>query len=580
MKWISYLCSALCLFAVQSAIAAVPVTMSGPSPAIAGSYNAGDANTFTYTITNNVPNKSFPITASGISNPVSRTTVSNDCGSTLPKGPSICNIGILIAPQASDAGKTFNQILSVNYQGRIPLTSNLAFSTGTVTTAILTASGQDDTGTAPPLLVVSTNSGNTWIVKSVTGLTINGTFSGSSCTGSGSAAICITAGQDSTGSTPPLLAVSTDGGNNWATKSVTGLPVSGFFLGTSCTGSGSTAVCTAVGEGNPDPLIAVSTDGGNNWAVKPVTGLPAIGIFVGASCTGSGSSAVCAAAGYDGIVTTPILAVSTDGGNTWIKKSVTGIPVSANFRATSCTGNGSSAICTAVGQDTTGTAIVAVSTDGGNTWAIKPVPGLTIGGIFFGTSCIGSESSAICIATGQDGTGVPLVAVSTDGGNTWAVKSVTGLPVSGFLIAASCSGSGPAAVCTAAGTDGTGSEPPLLIVSTDGANTWAVRSVLGLPASGIFRTTICTGSGSTAICTAAGQDYTGSTPPLLALSTDGGNTWAVKFVSAFPASGVFNGTSAASGGQGFANLFDQPKFGAGKVLESLIHPVRKGIKFN
>jgi hypothetical protein len=97
-----------------------------------------------------------------------------------------------------------------------------------------------------------------------------------------------------------------------------------------------------------------------------------------------------------------------------------------------------------------------------------------------------------------------------------------------------------------------------------------VKSVLDLTISGIFRATICTGSGSTAICTAAGQDYNGSTPPLLALSTDGGNTWAVKFVPAFPASGAFNGAGAASGSQGFNDLLNQQKFGAATVLKKLL----------
>jgi hypothetical protein len=128
MKWFAYVSSLICLCMLQSALALVPVTISDPSPAIADSYNRGDSQTIVYTITNNVPNRSFPITVSGMTAPLNRTIVANDCGGSLPKGPSTCNIGVLIAPTCASTGKWIKQNLSVNYQGRTPLVKNIAFS--------------------------------------------------------------------------------------------------------------------------------------------------------------------------------------------------------------------------------------------------------------------------------------------------------------------------------------------------------------------------------------------------------------------------------------------------------------------
>ncbi|MDR3477858.1 MAG: hypothetical protein P4M14_07490 [Gammaproteobacteria bacterium] len=141
MKWITYASYLIFSLLAQTAIAAIPVTMSDASPAIANSYTIGNTNTFIYTITNNVPGRSFPISVGGISAPVSRTTVLNDCGSNLPKGPSTCNIGVAIAPTAANVGQAIKQTLAVNYQGRTPLTKSIAFSVpGAVITTTLSSS--------------------------------------------------------------------------------------------------------------------------------------------------------------------------------------------------------------------------------------------------------------------------------------------------------------------------------------------------------------------------------------------------------------------------------------------------------
>jgi len=113
----------LCL----SAFAIAPVTLSDPSPAIASAYTANTSTTVTYTVTNNV-SKPLPLLVSGISNSVTRITVAEDCGDTLPAAPSTCAIGVAIHPSSNQTGSVVSQTLLVDYKGRAPLTSAISFS--------------------------------------------------------------------------------------------------------------------------------------------------------------------------------------------------------------------------------------------------------------------------------------------------------------------------------------------------------------------------------------------------------------------------------------------------------------------
>jgi hypothetical protein len=212
-------------------------------------------------------------------------------------------------------------------------------------------------------------------------------------------------------------------------------------------------------------------------------------------------------------------------------------------------GSGPSAICTAAGEDYAagGQPLLVVSTNGGVSWAVPTIAGLPAVGTFSAASCTGSGPSAICTAAGEDyaAGGQPLLVVSTNGGASWAVPTIAGLPAEGTFNAASCTGSGPSAICTAAGQDST--DAPILVVSTNGGASWAVPTIAGLPAEGTFSAASCTGSGPSAICTAAGRDFTGTGPPLLAVSTNGANTWQIASVTNLPATGNFLGAAATGG---------------------------------
>jgi hypothetical protein len=245
MKWINTVSCLIALFLLQSAFAEPPVTISAPSPAVPSSYAAGSEHIHLYTITNNVP-KSLPITVSGISGPVTRVNLIPGlnvksirvCGDTLLAGPYTCSLLIRIAPTLSEEGQSFNQNLTVDYQGRSPLISNIAFSVST----------------AEPLLGLSTTS----------------QISAISCTGRGATAMCVMVGQNS--SHTLFIEQTTNGGATWSEPSIASLPATGKFSTANCTGSGATAICTVAGYSgsmsSPTPFLAFTTNGGAAWTVQ------------------------------------------------------------------------------------------------------------------------------------------------------------------------------------------------------------------------------------------------------------------------------------------------------------------------
>lgn len=192
----------------------------------------------------------------------------------------------------------------------------------------------------------------------------------------------------------------------------------------------------------------MSADGGNTWAAKTIPDLPMNAQFEAVSCTGHGKCAICTAAGYNVGTTEPFLSVSMDGGMSWEIKTFDNLPHPTSFNAASCTGNPGDAVCIAAGN---GPAL-AVSNDGGNTWDVKTIPNHT--GFLFGTSCTGIKSTAICSAAGEDwGGSKKLLVDSTNGGETWKLKSVAHIPSLTSFYTTSCTGSKKQAICIAAGGD-------------------------------------------------------------------------------------------------------------------------------
>ncbi|MCX7116602.1 MAG: hypothetical protein NTW94_01585 [Legionellales bacterium] len=120
-----------------------------------------------------------------------------------------------------------------------------------------------------PLLVLSIDGGTTWetVTLNPSG---PGIFNAASCSGDVVAdTVCTVAGVSGTTTNPPtipptspipLLLTSINGGSSWNTiTNIPNLPTLGSFSATSCTGSGIDAVCVAAGQNNstsqPSPLL-------------------------------------------------------------------------------------------------------------------------------------------------------------------------------------------------------------------------------------------------------------------------------------------------------------------------------------
>lgn len=138
------------------------------------------------------------------------------------------------------------------------------------------AGGQYSNGTLSyPMLSVSTNGGGTWSYKvdSATLLPLDyaggGKFYKVICSGQ----VCIAVGQYNDNATSyPMLVVSTDAGQTWSykiDKTPSTLPPnyldSGIFRAVSCSGLFCTAGGSYATNSNSFPLLAESQDGGNTW---------------------------------------------------------------------------------------------------------------------------------------------------------------------------------------------------------------------------------------------------------------------------------------------------------------------------
>lgn len=112
------------------AFATPTVALSGPTPAIAATYGSDSVSTIVYTIRNYF-NHQLPLSISGISSPIQRVQVSNDCGYGIPSGnpnyPATCQIGISISPTEAEVGSFISQKMLVDIGGRAPLMSSISF---------------------------------------------------------------------------------------------------------------------------------------------------------------------------------------------------------------------------------------------------------------------------------------------------------------------------------------------------------------------------------------------------------------------------------------------------------------------
>ena len=326
----------------------------------------------------------------------------------------------------------------------------------------------------------------------------------------------------------PLSDTSLNNGVTW-TASTTPPPIgsgSGGLNGVACSNGGD--ICTAVGtDGNNSyPISYTSTDGGVTWiasVTQPPVAVSGRSFLIDVACSRVGT--VCAAIGIDTNNDTPYSCISSDGGINWAL-STTQPPTNASGQGfllgIACSSNG--LVCTTVGTDGDLIPISYTSSDGGVTWLASitqpPVNG-SGGGQLYGVAC--SNNGLSCTAVGNDGNGLPLSYISSDGGVTW-MASTTQPPVNssgqGYLYGVACATNGM--MCTAVGSELYGA--PISYISSDGGVTWRASTTpppVNGSASGFLARVVCSANGLT--CTAVGYD--GNQVPLSYTTLDGGDTW-------------------------------------------------------
>lgn len=506
--------------AIHIAAAQAPVTLSGPTPAIDASYSVGSEATVTYTLANYAPSNS-PISVT-VESPLSRVnSSSNDCGTSLKAGspthPSTCQVSIKIKPNNSDSRQTINQTVSVNYQGRSPLTSPVSFTVPALPYVLVTT-GQNwtDSNATPALLLQRIDDGTGWAPQTIEGaFPDNGVFNTASCSGASTSAVCIAAGSNDD-TNKPLLAQTLNGGGTWSVETLTGLTPSstGIFNASACTDNG--ALCLAVGSktnsGTTTPLIARSSNGTWSYVDLVPMGITSSGELTSCSCSGSGSTAVCVAAGSntnDPMATVPLLLQSTNAGMMWASAAVPTPLTAGAYYSSSC----NASVCVAVGFSgdvDTYSSFIEQYTIATATWSSPTIDLTNIGGLM-SVSCTGSDASTLCAASGFnvqtiDGDYLQSTFIlQTLGTNaTWTEASLPTLPSASTLLSISCSGNDDDVRCAAAGgSQITSAAIAPLILQKQGTNDWTI-SDLNTSVEGYLTSTSCTGSGIDAICFAAG----------------------------------------------------------------------------
>ncbi len=197
---------------------------------------------------------------------------------------------------------------------------------------------------------------------------------------------------------------------------------------------GSSLDCIAIAQSAGYPyetnIILAPTDGGGTWSEQT----PASGTFSMSSvscpsnndCFIVGRAVVTSSGGstyFDAVFST------TNGGNTWTGSSDTSVFAQIDAEYISCA---TTLHCVAVSSynDADGYNEVGVTTDGGATWTVNSLSG----GWYFGASGISCSSTSDCVVTGYNEAingGQAVSLFSTDGGATWT-SIVSGAENSSF----------------------------------------------------------------------------------------------------------------------------------------------------
>jgi hypothetical protein len=282
----------------------------------------------------------------------------------------------------------------------------------------------------------------------------------------------------------------------------------------------------------------VSTNGGKSW--KGYATLPSTFQVLAISCA---SSSVCWTAGSTWASGSAAVAETTDGGQTWTDMTPASWANSTWWpQAIDCV---SSTTCWLAGTNAPPpyygyNPAVAGTTDGGATWTVfSNLPDSTSSnplGTYFldGISCVSAMS---CVAVGglpYAGVGNANVISTADGGTTWSMSTDPALTGLQQLASASCLPPASATgspTCYAAGVASAGG--PAVIVSHDGGSTWG--GLQTFDNTGWLNSISCV---NVTHCWAAGA---GGTSVALVGTSTGGSSWLP--VTANPANETNGGVS-------------------------------------
>ncbi len=459
-------------------------------------------------------------------------------GQTLAKDHT-CTITISFQP-CSEGTLNRNLIIEMNTSQGV-----LETTVSTQIKKVLLQIGAGNSANSSGLIIQSQDNGVTWsnVTEDDQDLVLPSAlnFPGASCNLNST---CIVAGWDQTGTSPPLLVTTLDTGVNWTivdkvydtNNQPIAWPQTGRFDNASC--GGNNCIAMGIDEGAGDvPLLFNSRDAGATWYKRSIISGPTTGELFGGSCNENNLCVIVGAAN------TPILSSSSDGGATWnlITALANGDPFPAHTAFFDTNPSCSNVICIAGGDirqpfhppspEPQPMPFLISSTSPGQ-WN-QVTNALPVSGSLGGFACSGNN----CVAVGNNVSSGNILIVNTkDAGKTWTqITTLTNAPLpSGGLNNVSCYNNN----CVAGSSDNNG---PLLLSSQDGGATWmqitTASGEAGFPDYGIIETTGC----SSGLCMAAGGDITH--PTYLLTSFDGGKTWHNVDDIVLPSDGLINAVS-------------------------------------
>lgn len=367
--------------------------------------------------------------------------------------------------------------------------------TGLVGTPTYSASGCTDLGTTSiciavgantslPFLTITTDGGTSWTIPTITGLQTNSSFDAATCSGTGAQAICAAAGSIVTTGDFSPLAVSTSGGSTWSLETITGAAANASLNAVSCTGNATSGLCVVAGDTSTQaPLLAESTNG-TSWTIPTISGLPAAGVFAAASCSGS----TCVAVGQQ--ATGVLIASTTNGGTSWSTRTASGVSATSDLAGVSCAGTVcvATGIAVVIGSPPVIAPVLVESDDSGATWSVPSIAGMPSSAALSKASCSVNGSTIVCSAVGVVTSGAsstPLLLVgtgATGGALSWSIKTITSAPTTGSLASTTCTLNISSILCIAGGSGGA-TQIPFLALSTNSGASWAAATLTSPPSS-------------------------------------------------------------------------------------------------